>query len=59
MFLGTYTPRLDDKGRLTLPDTPGLGARLTPEIERAYAFREDAVYHCLVDASRVPAADWR
>lgn len=47
------------KGRLTLPDTPGLGARLTPEIERAYAFREDAVYHCLVDASRVPAADWR
>jgi len=46
-------------GRLTLPDSPGLGVRLTPQIERDYAFREDAVYHCLVDPARVPAADWR
>lgn len=46
-------------GRLTLPATPGLGVRLTPEIEREYAFREDAVYQCLVDPGRLPPADWR
>lgn len=46
-------------GQLTLPDTPGLGARLTPAIEREFRFREEAVYHCLVDPSRIPAADWR
>lgn len=45
-------------GTLTLPDTPGLGARLTPEIERVFAFREEAVYRCLVDPSTVPAANW-
>lgn len=45
-------------GRITLPDTPGLGVRLTPEIEREYAFREEAVYHCLVDPARIPPADW-
>jgi hypothetical protein len=33
--------------------------RLTPQIEREYAFREDAVYHCLVDAARIPRAEWR
>jgi L-alanine-DL-glutamate epimerase-like enolase superfamily enzyme len=46
-------------GTLTLAETSGLGVRLTPQIERDYAFREDAVYHCLVDPARVPAADWR
>jgi L-alanine-DL-glutamate epimerase-like enolase superfamily enzyme len=46
-------------GEVTLSDTPGLGVRLTPEIEREYAFREDAVYHCLVDATRIPPAEWR
>ena len=46
-------------GQITLSDTPGLGVRLTPEIEREYAFREDAVYHCLVDATRIPPAEWR
>ncbi|MEO6003710.1 MAG: enolase C-terminal domain-like protein [Opitutus sp.] len=46
-------------GQLTIPDTPGLGVQLTPEIEREFPFREDAVYRCLVDSSLVPAADWR
>jgi L-alanine-DL-glutamate epimerase-like enolase superfamily enzyme len=46
-------------GHITLPDTPGLGVRLTPEIEREYAFREDADYHCLVNATRIPLAEWR
>ena len=46
-------------GQITLPDTPGLGVRLTPEIERDFAFREDAVYHCRVDpALLAPEADW-
>jgi L-alanine-DL-glutamate epimerase-like enolase superfamily enzyme len=45
-------------GRLVLPETAGLGARLTPEIERAFPFREEAVYRCLVDASAVPAVRW-
>ena len=45
-------------GQIALTDTPGLGVRLTPEIERKYAFREDAVYHCLVDPTRIPQADW-
>ncbi len=46
-------------GQITLPDTPGLGVRLTPEIEREYAFREEAVYRCLVDPAQIPPADWR
>lgn len=46
-------------GHLTLPDRPGLGAALTPAVEREFRFREEAVYHCLVDASRIPPADWR
>jgi L-alanine-DL-glutamate epimerase-like enolase superfamily enzyme len=45
-------------GAVTLADLPGLGARLTPAIERAFPFREEAVYRCLVDASAVPAARW-
>lgn len=48
-----------ERGQLLLSDTPGLGVRLTPEIEREFPFREDAVYRCLVDPSRAPAADWR
>jgi L-alanine-DL-glutamate epimerase-like enolase superfamily enzyme len=46
-------------GQITLPDVPGLGVRLTPEIEREYAFREEAVYRCLVDPSQIPKADWK
>lgn len=34
-------------GALAAPQAAGLGVRLTPEIERAYAFRPEAVYHCL------------
>ena len=41
-------------GTLTLPDLPGLGVRLTPEVERDFAFREDAVYACLADRTRLP-----
>lgn len=46
-------------GRLSLPDAPGLGARLTPQIEAAYPYRREANYRCLVDAGRLPTADWR
>lgn len=47
-----------EKGMLTLPDTPGLGLRLTPEIEQEYPFRPEAVYRCLVDPTKLPAAVW-
>ena len=47
-------------GHLYLPDTPGLGVNLTPEIEREFAFREDAVYSCLVPQSKkLPDVVWR
>lgn len=46
------------KGFLTLPDLPGLGMRLTPEVEKTYAYRPEAVYHCLVDPSKIPPANW-
>ena len=45
-------------GRLSLADVPGLGACLTPSIEREFRFREEAVYRCLVDAPTPAAADW-
>jgi len=46
-------------GQLQLSDAPGLGVELTDQIERKYAFREDAVYACLVDASKAPQnVDW-
>jgi L-alanine-DL-glutamate epimerase-like enolase superfamily enzyme len=45
-------------GKLILPDIPGLGVRLTPEIEKKYAFRESAVYRCLTDPSTLPVVDW-
>ncbi len=41
-------------GCLYLGDGVGLGARLTPEIEQTYPFREDAIYHCLVTQSKKP-----
>lgn len=37
-----------DSGYLQLPQSPGLGVRLTTAIEERYPFREDAVYRCLV-----------
>lgn len=54
------TPWQLSGGQITLPDTPGLGVRLTPEIEREYPFRDDAVYRCLVDPATLPKpAAWR
>jgi len=53
------TPWKIENGYIDFPETPGLGIRLTPEIEREYAFREDAVYRCLVSSVPIPAADWR
>lgn len=51
-------PRID-RGLLELSERSGLGARLTPHVERAFPFREDAVYRCLVDPAVLPTADWR
>ncbi|MFF9569581.1 mandelate racemase/muconate lactonizing enzyme family protein [Streptomyces sp. NPDC014685] len=48
-----------ESGRLLAPRAPGLGVRLTPETERRFAFRGDAVYRC---PTRMPAAEpgrWR
>lgn len=54
------TPWQLSGGQITLPDTSGLGVRLTPEIEREYPFRDDAVYRCLVDPATLPKpAAWR
>jgi L-alanine-DL-glutamate epimerase-like enolase superfamily enzyme len=36
-------------GQLLAPTAPGLGIRLTDEVERRYPFRPDAVYRCLVE----------
>jgi L-alanine-DL-glutamate epimerase-like enolase superfamily enzyme len=47
------------KGEINLSDRPGLGARLTPEIEAAYPFRRDATYRCLVDPTTLPQVAWR
>lgn len=46
------------EGHLSLPDAAGLGARLTPEIEACYPFREEALYNCHVDPADVPVNDW-
>lgn len=35
-----------DAGRLQPPTCAGLGVHLTPQIERQFSFREDAVYQC-------------
>ncbi|WP_028922507.1 mandelate racemase/muconate lactonizing enzyme family protein [Pseudonocardia acaciae] len=39
-------------GTLAAPTAPGLGVRLTPEIEQRYPFRPDAVYKCLVSTPK-------
>ncbi len=41
-------------GQLLVSDAPGLGVRLTPEIEQQYPFREEAIYACLADGSGLP-----
>ena len=46
-------------GQLVLSDKPGLGVRLTKEIERAYCFRPEAIYRCLVDkGTDIPDEVW-
>jgi L-alanine-DL-glutamate epimerase-like enolase superfamily enzyme len=47
-----------EAGHITLSDAPGLGIELTPEIEQAYPFREDATYNCRVDFSKLPQVSW-
>jgi len=42
-------------GNLIAPATPGLGVKLTPEIEAKYPFREEAVYTCLEDLRELPS----
>lgn len=41
-------------GSLVRPMAPGLGVQLTPECEQRFAFREGAVYRCLVGAPALP-----
>ncbi len=48
-----------EAGHITLSDAPGLGIELTPEIEKAYPFREDATYNCRVDFSKLPQVSWK
>ncbi len=46
-------------GYLYLPDSPGLNIRLTAAIEEEFAYREDAVYNCLVrDSRKLPDTIW-
>jgi L-alanine-DL-glutamate epimerase-like enolase superfamily enzyme len=47
-----------ENGKLTVPEVPGLGVKLTSDIEEKYPFREEAVYQCLVDTSRIIPA-WK
>jgi L-alanine-DL-glutamate epimerase-like enolase superfamily enzyme len=42
-------------GSLQVPCGIGLGVSLTPEIEKAYAFRPDTAYRCLVPQCALPA----
>ena len=48
------------EGRLLKPTAPGLGLRLTPEIEARYPFDETAVYSCVLNDWGPPPDDyWR
>jgi len=40
-----------EKGQLHAPTAPGLGVKLTSEIEKKYPFSEDAVYSCMGSTS--------
>jgi L-alanine-DL-glutamate epimerase-like enolase superfamily enzyme len=46
-----------ENGVLTVSYEPGLGVELTPELEEKYRFREDAVYSCLADLSKLTSDD--
>ncbi len=41
-------------GQMQAPSTADLGVKLAPEIEKEYAFREDAVYACIGTSEEVP-----
>lgn len=45
-------------GWLLAPTQPGLGVRLTPELEALYPFREEAVYACLVQPVALDEGVW-
>ena len=46
-------------GRLGLPDAPGIGVTLTPELEARYSFDPTAVYSCILqDYARNPEIYW-
>jgi L-alanine-DL-glutamate epimerase-like enolase superfamily enzyme len=51
-------PLFIQAGYLQVPTQPGLGVRLTPQIEARYPFRPDAVYACLVDAPVLDERVW-
>lgn len=46
-------------GHVRLSDRPGLGVRLTPEIEARYPFRSEASYNCIPAPGRVREGNWR
>ena len=46
-------------GRLQKPGAVGLGVHLTPEVEREFAFREDAVYRCQAPPVEYKASLWQ
>lgn len=50
-------PRFED-GCLLAPTAPGIGVRLTPEVEREFSFREDAVYRCLGNPPPATGETW-
>lgn len=43
-------------GHVALGDKPGLGVEITPELEREFPFREDAIYRSLVNPSPAHSA---
>lgn len=45
-------------GRLTVSDVPGLGIKLTEQIEADFPFRETAVYRCLTPSVEQVAVTW-
>lgn len=47
-----------EHGQLCAPSIPGLGVRLTPDIEREFPFRESAVYQCLGQPISSPPQLW-
>ena len=52
-------PLVLKNGQLTLPPTPGLGVGLTEEVERKYAFRDDALYRCGVAHTEAGGNPWK